>query len=72
MITKGTAVARKWNAEGEYDDIGELGQWSCFGERALLRAELRYAGIMATSSELTWCASRAAATRDLLRGVDGR
>ena len=56
------------------EDLAELEQWACFGERALLRDELRFAGVVATS-ELTCLrisregfeAALGAAPRELLR-----
>ena len=67
IILSGKAVVLKRNAEGGADSLAELGQWSCFGERALLRDETRYAGICVTSKEL----SCLRITRELLEAALG-
>ena len=53
VILSGTASVLKMNNEGGEDELAQLGQWACFGERALLKDEVRYASICATSRELS-------------------
>ena len=65
IVARGTAVARKRVLTADeavpggavYDDehemLSELNQWDCFGERALLRDQVRYASVEATSHVLS-------------------
>ena len=48
VVIKGTAAVLKYS-NGSDQQIGQLKQWSSFGERALVRDECRFAGIRATS-----------------------
>ena len=53
VILSGTASVRKFDNDGVEVEIAVLGQWACFGERAMLKNEVRYASICATSLELS-------------------
>ena len=52
IIKRGTASVLKLMQE-KHEQIAALEQWSVFGERALLKGELRFAGVQATSETLT-------------------
>ena len=51
VIKSGTASVLK-QMDNQAQQIAELQQWSVFGERALLKGELRFAGVQATSETL--------------------
>ena len=51
VIKSGTASVLKL-MEDRYEKIADLQQWSTFGERALIKGELRFAGVQATSDPL--------------------
>jgi len=60
VIVEGCAHAlRQESEEQEEQVIGELGEGAYFGERALLKKQVRYAGVKAVSGKLhTMCISR--------------
>ena len=64
IVERGTAVMRKRTLEEDEglpggavyskdEVLNELNQWDCFGERALLRDQVRYASVEATSHTLS-------------------
>ena len=53
IITEGVAMAMRTEPESTHErELGVLGEGSYFGERALLKNQVRYAGIRAESAKL--------------------